>query len=63
MSQRGEVLGMRKPRQVQATAPDFRTDEWLDNEVVACEFQDLRHGKRLRQLLEQFSGRDGVELQ
>jgi hypothetical protein len=60
VSLRGEVLGMRKPREVQATTSDFRTDEWIDNEVVGCEFQDVRHGKRLRQLLEQFSGRVGA---
>ena len=60
MSLRGEVLDMRKPRQVQATTSDFRTDEWIDNEVVGCEFQDVRHGKLLRQLLEQFSCRVGA---
>ena len=27
-------------------------DAWIDNEVVGCEFPDVRHGKRLRQLLE-----------
>lgn len=31
-------------------------DSWIDNEVVGCEFPDVRHGKRLRQLLEQLSG-------
>src|ERR1039458_8751381 len=36
------------------------TDAWIDNEVVGCEFQDVRHGKRLRQLLEQLSGRVGA---
>jgi len=36
------------------------TDEWIDNEVVGCEFPDVRHGKRLRQLLEQLSSRVGA---
>ena len=30
---------------------DFRSAEWIDNEVVGCEFQDVCHGKRLRQAL------------
>src|SRR5277367_5434540 len=33
------------------------TDAWIENEVVGCEFPDVRHGKRLRQLLEQLSSR------
>lgn len=37
-----------------------RTDSWIDNEVVDCEFQDIRHGKRLRQLLEQLSNKVGA---
>lgn len=36
-------------------------DAWLDNEVMGCEFQDVRYGKRLRQLLEQLSSKVGVE--
>lgn len=39
---------------------EFRSEEWIDNEVVGCEFEDVRHGKRLRQLLEQFSDRIGA---
>jgi hypothetical protein len=42
--------------------PDFsesRSGEWIDNELVGCEFEDVRHRKRLRQLLEQFSDRVG----
>jgi hypothetical protein len=35
-------------------------DAWIDNEVVGCEFPDVRHGKRLRQLLEQLSSRVGA---
>ena len=34
-------------------------DEWIDKEVVGCEFQDVQHGKRMRQLLEQLSGKIG----
>jgi hypothetical protein len=33
--------------------------EWIDNEVVGCEFEDVRHRKRLRQLLERLSDRVG----
>src|SRR5580692_3062012 len=35
-------------------------DEWINNEVMGCEFQDVRHGKRMRQLLEQFAGKVGA---
>jgi hypothetical protein len=38
------------------------TDAWIENEVVGCEFPDVRHGKRLRQLLEQLSSRVGASL-
>jgi hypothetical protein len=34
--------------------------DWIDNELVGCEFQDVRHGKRLRQLLEQLSAKTGA---
>ena len=34
-------------------------DGWIDNELMGCEFPDARHGKRLRQLLEQLSSRVG----
>ena len=54
---------MSNPRGVRATERrDFsepRSKEWIDNEVVGCQFEDVRHRKRLRQLLEQFSGRVG----
>ena len=54
---------MRKLRPIQATkrrnASDFLSDKWIENEVVGCQFQDARHGKRLRQLLEQLSGKVG----
>ena len=36
------------------------TDAWIDNEVVGCEFEDVRHGKRLRQLLGQLSSKVGA---
>ena len=54
---------MKNPRGVRARQRrDFsesRSKDWIDNEVVGCEFEDVRHGKRLRQLLEQFSVRVG----
>jgi hypothetical protein len=54
---------MRKLRPIQATkrrnASDFLSDKWIEDEVVGCQFQDARHGKRLRQLLEQLSGKVG----
>jgi hypothetical protein len=34
-------------------------DTWIDNELMGCVFPDARHGKRLRQLLEQLSSRVG----
>ena len=36
------------------------TASWIDNEVVKCEFSDVRHGKTLRHLLEQLSNRVGA---
>ena len=61
---RGELLSMRKPRPIQATkrrdASNFLSDKWIENEVVGCRFQDSRHGKRLRQLLERLSSRVGA---
>lgn len=54
---------MRNPRGVRATQRrDFsesQSREWIDNEVVGCEFEDVRHRKRPRHLLEQLSGRVG----
>lgn len=38
---------------------ESRSREWIDNEMVGCEFEDVRHRKRLRQLLEQLSDRVG----
>lgn len=54
-----------KPRQRshgierKTTVDAAETDAWIENEVVGCEFPDARHGKRLRQLLEQLSSRVG----
>src|ERR1039458_5841557 len=61
----GEVIAMKKLRQGQGvqcreSSADFRSEEWIDNEVVGCEFEDVRHGKRLRQLLEHLSSRIGA---
>ncbi|MGA9061063.1 MAG: transposase DNA-binding-containing protein [Terracidiphilus sp.] len=35
-------------------------EAWIEDEVVGCHFRDVRHGRRLRQLLEQFSSRIGA---
>ena len=34
---------------------ESRSREWIDNEMVGREFEDVRHRKRLRQLLEQLT--------
>ena len=65
MKLHGEVFAMRKWRHLQNVGgrdgfADLRSAEWIDNEVVGCEFEDVRHGKRLRQLLEQLSSRVGA---
>lgn len=65
MQSRGAVGAMNK-RQVlhgverQETANEARSKKWIENEVVGCEFQDARHGKRLQQLLEQLSCKVGA---
>lgn len=38
---------------------ESRSREWIDNEMVRCESDDVRHRKRLRRLLEHFSDRVG----
>ena len=38
---------------------ESQSRDWIDNELVGCEFEDVRHRKRLRQLLKQFSDRVG----
>src|SRR5271170_659001 len=65
MKLHGEVFAMRKWRHLQNVGgrdgfADLRSAEWIDNEFVGCEFEDVRHGKRLRQLLEQLSSRVGA---
>jgi hypothetical protein len=35
-----------------------RSNSWIDHELADCKFNDVRHGKRFRKLLQQFS--DGV---
>lgn len=54
----GEVFAMRNRREVRGE--ESGSDGWIDNEVVGCKFQDVRHGKRLRQLLKQLSGKVGA---
>ena len=55
---------MRKARRVEARgsreSSESRAEEWINNEVMGCEFQDVRHGKRMRQLLEQLAGKVGA---
>jgi hypothetical protein len=54
---------MKKPRHVRATerrdSSKSRWGQWIGNEAMGCKFQDVRHGKRMRQLLEQLSGKIG----
>jgi len=38
---------------------DFQAEQWVGKELAGCEFHDVRHGKRLRKLLEQFSEKIG----
>jgi hypothetical protein len=49
----------RLSRSVEHRPDSAGTDEWIDNELMGCEFPDARHGKRLRYLLEQLSSRVG----
>jgi hypothetical protein len=39
--------------------PDAELDGWLEREIAGCRFEDARHGKRFRTLLEQLSERIG----
>lgn len=54
---------MKNPRGVEALQhrgfSESQPREWIDNELMGCEFEDVRHGKRLRQLVEQFSDKVG----
>ncbi len=56
MSQKPVLDGVERRR----ASDEAGTDTWIDNEVVGCEFEDVRHGKRLRQLLEQLSSKVGA---
>ena len=56
MSQKPVLDGVERRR----ASDEAGTDAWIDNEVVGCEFEDVRHGKRLRQLLEQLSSKVGA---
>ena len=38
---------------------DEEIGSWLEREVAGCQFQDVRHGKRFRTLVEQLSGQIG----
>jgi hypothetical protein len=49
---------VRAPKRREPSSP--RSDEWIDNELMGCKFQDVRHGKRMRQLLDQFSASVGA---
>ncbi len=53
-------LGQGQGVQCRGSSADVQSGGWIDNEVVGCEFEDVRHGKRLRQLLEQLSHRVGA---
>jgi hypothetical protein len=39
---------------------ELQTEVWIGSEVAGCEFLHIRHGKRLRQLLEQLSLKVGA---
>jgi hypothetical protein len=56
MSQKPVLDGVERRR----ASDEAGTDAWIDNEVVGCEFEDVRHGKRLRQLLKQLSSKVGA---
>ena len=38
---------------------DGEIGSWLEREIAGCQFQDVRHGKRFRTLVEQLSGQIG----
>jgi hypothetical protein len=55
---------MKKNRQILATnlqqPSGTAAEDWIEQEIAGCYFRDVRHGERLRQLLEQFSSRIGA---
>jgi hypothetical protein len=55
MNRRQELLRCAE-QNVGSTAS--RSDGWIDRELAECKFNDVRHGKRFRKLLQQLS--DGV---
>jgi hypothetical protein len=50
---------LRRTGSDEAVRADSETARWVDNELEQCEFHDVRHGKRLRKLLEQVSEKIG----
>jgi Transposase DNA-binding len=42
--------------------PEAEISSWLEREVAGCRFEDRRHGKRFRTLLEQLSERIGSSI-
>lgn len=38
---------------------EFQADQWIDKELREYEFHNVRHGRRLRRLMEQFSAKIG----
>ena len=55
MSKLSKIQGRRREG-----AFDSSAKEWIGEEIAGCHFRDARHGKRLRQLREQFSSRIGA---
>jgi hypothetical protein len=43
-----------------AASSNAEVESWLEREIASCQFDDVRHGKRLRTLLEQLSERIGA---
>ena len=45
----------RKTADEDSPVPTARSNEWIDQELSACEFKDVRLGKRFRALMEQLA--------
>jgi hypothetical protein len=57
------MVSMRKHRETQMVErreSEEYADGWVEDEVLGCQFEDVRHCKRLRQVLGQFSRRVGA---
>jgi Transposase DNA-binding/Transposase DDE domain len=58
------MISMRKHRETQMVerreSSEEYADGWVEDEVLGCQFEDVRHCKRLRQVLGQFSRRVGA---